>query len=64
MKRVQNFDFIQDTLSVFLFLKRETRRRIFQKMCKAKSMQKERKKGQKNNAKGLLLSCNNIAFRF
>lgn len=64
MKRAQNFDFIQDTLSVFLFLERATRRRIFQKMCKAISMQEEREKGQKNNAKELLLSCNNITFRF
>ena len=45
IKRTQNFDFIQDTLSVFLFLERETRRTIFQKICKAKSMQKEREKG-------------------
>ena len=47
MKRAQNFDFIQDTLSVFLFLERETRRMIFQKMCKAISMQEKREKGQK-----------------
>mgnify|MGYP001690548621 CR=1 FL=1 len=64
MTRTQNFDFIQDTLSVFLFLERATRRMIFQKMCKAISMQEEREKGQKNNAKRLLLPCNNIAFRF
>ena len=51
MKKAQNFDFIQDTLSVFLFLERETRRRIFQKMCKAISMQEEREKGQKTMQK-------------
>lgn len=47
MTRVQNFDFIQDTLSVFLFLERATRKMIFQKICKAISMQKEREKGRK-----------------
>ena len=51
MKRAQNFDFIQDTLSVFLFLERETRRTIFQKMCKAISMQEEREKGRKTMQK-------------
>lgn len=47
MKRAQNFDFIQDTLSVFLFLERATRRIIFQKMYKAISMREEREKGRK-----------------
>ena len=69
IKRAQNFDFIQDTLSVFLFLERGTRRRIFQKMRKTKSMQKEREKGQKTIQKNcfcraitLLLDSKNDAF--
>lgn len=51
MKRAQNFDFIQDTLSVFLFLERATRRMIFQKICKAISMREERGKGRKTMQK-------------
>lgn len=51
MKRAQNFDFIQDTLSVFLFLERATRRIIFQKMYKAISMREEREKGRKTMQK-------------
>lgn len=69
MKRAQNFDFIQDTLSVFLFLERETRRMIFQKMCKAISMQEEREKGRKTMQKNcfcraitLLLDSKNDTF--
>ena len=46
IKRVQNFDFIQDTLSAFLFLERETRRMFFQEMCEATSIQEEREKGR------------------
>ena len=51
MKRAQDFDFIQGALSVFLFLERATRRMIFQKMCKAISMQEEREKGRKTMQK-------------
>ena len=69
IKRTQNFDFIQDTLSVFLFLERETRRMIFQKMCKAISMQEEREKELKTMQKNyfcrtitLLLDSKSNAF--
>lgn len=51
IKRTQNFDFIQDTLSVFLFLERETRRMFFQEMCEAISIQEEREKGRKTMQK-------------
>lgn len=69
MKRAQNFDFIQDTLSVFLFLERATRRMIFQKMCKAISMQEEGERGRKTMQKDcfcraitLLFDSKNDAF--
>lgn len=51
IKRTQNFDFIQDTLSAFLFLERETRRMFFQEMCKVTSMQEEREKRRKTMQK-------------
>lgn len=47
MKGVQNFDFIQDRFSIFLFLERETRRMFFQEMCEAISIQEEREKRRK-----------------
>ena len=64
MKRAQNFDFIQDTLSVFLFLERATRENDFSKDMQGNIDAKRKRKGTKNNVKGLLLLCNNIAFRF
>lgn len=51
IKRTQNFDFIQDTLSIFLFLERETRRMFFQEMCEATPLQQEREKEQKTMQK-------------
>ncbi|WP_456075614.1 hypothetical protein [Hoylesella nanceiensis] len=48
---MQNFDFIQDTLSAFLFLERETRRMISQEICEATSMQEEREKELKTMQK-------------
>ena len=62
MKKAQNFDFIQDTLSVFLLKKRGTRRRIFQKICKAISMQEEREKGRKTMQKNCF--CRAITLLF
>lgn len=66
---MQNFDFIQDTLSVFLFLEREERRMIFQEMCEAAPLQQEREKGRKTMQKDcfcraitLLLCSNSDAF--
>lgn len=66
---MQNFDFIQGALSVFLFLERETRRMISQEICEATSMQEEREKGRKTMQKDcfcraitLLLGSKNDAF--
>lgn len=66
---MQNFDFIQDTLSAFLFLGREARRRIFQEICEATSMLEEREKGRTTMQKDcfcrtttLLLCSNSDAF--
>lgn len=48
---MQNFDFIQGALFVFLFLEREARRMIFQEMCEAAPLQQEREKGRKTMQK-------------
>ena len=62
MERAQNFDFIQDTLSAFLFLEREIKRTIFQKMYKAISMREERGKGRKTMQKDCFCRAITVLF--
>jgi len=49
---------------VFFIFKKRNKEKDFSKDVQGNIDVREKIKGAKNNAKELLLSCNNIAFRF
>lgn len=59
---MQNFDFIQGALFVFLFLEKEARRMIFQEICEATSMQEEREKRRKMMQKDCFCRTTTLLF--